>query len=160
MGLLDNLGGLVSELSGQPGAASSAPPGDAKAALVQAVLGMLVHGNEPGGLGGAGGFGGLGGLLQRFQDSGLGPQVASWIGSGANQPITAEQVKSALGDGPLRTLAEHVGLDENEAAAHLSGLLPQLVDHLTPNGQVSEAGMTESGIAGALTSLGHLFANH
>ena len=96
-------------------------------------------------------------LLERFQNSGLGPQVASWIGNGANQPISAEQVKQALGDGPLRTLAEHVGLDENETASHLSGLLPQLVDHLTPNGQMPEGGLPAGGVAGALNSLAHLF---
>jgi uncharacterized protein YidB (DUF937 family) len=157
MGLLDNLGELAGELSGRPAGATDVPPGDAKAALVQAVMGMLLHGNEPGGLGGSGGFGGLGGLLERFQASGLGPQVASWIGNGANQPVSAEQVRSALGDGPLRTLAEHVGLSEDETAAHLSGLLPQLVDHLTPNGQTPDAGMLEGGVAGALSSLGHLF---
>lgn len=159
MGLLDNLGSIAGQLGSQLGGAQGTSSTDPKAALVQAVLGMLVHGNEPGGLGGAGGIGGLGGLLQRFQNSGLGPQVASWIGSGGNQPISPDQVKSALGDGPLKTLAEHAGLDENEAASHLSEVLPQLVDHLTPHGQVPETGLSESGIAGALNSLGHLFGN-
>ena len=157
MGLLDNLAG---QLAGSQGATSAGNP---KAALVQAVLGMLVHGNEPGGLGGAGGFGGLPGLLQRFQNAGLGTQVASWLGSGPNLPVSPDQVKTALtdqaDDGPLRTLAEHSGLDENEVASHLSGMLPQLIDHLTPNGQV-QAGLPEGGIAGAMASLGHLFGNH
>ena len=156
MGLLDNLGGLAGQLGGLQGTNTS---GDPKAALLQAVLGMLVHGNEPGGLGGSGGIGGLGGLLQRFQGAGLGDAVASWVGNGANQPVSPDQVKSALGDGPLRTLAEHAGLDEDEAATHLSTMLPQMVDKLTPNGQPPAAGLPEGGLVGALESLGGLFGN-
>ncbi len=156
MGLLDNLGGLAAQLGGQQGTNAS---GDPKAALVQAVLGMLVHGNEPGGLGGSGGLGGLGGLLQRFQGAGLGDAVASWMSNSANVPVSPDEVKSALGDGPLRTLAEHAGLDENEAATHLSSLLPQLVDRLTPNGQLPANGVHEGGVAGALESLSGLFGH-
>jgi uncharacterized protein YidB (DUF937 family) len=155
MGLLDNLGELAGQLGGSQGATTSADP---KAALVQAVLGMLVHGNEPGGLGGSGGIGGLGGLLQRFQNAGLGDHVASWVSGGANAAVSGDQIKAALGDGPLRILAEHAGLDEDQAAAHLSTLLPQLVDRLTPNGQVPAPGtMPDGGIAGVMESLGHLF---
>lgn len=154
MGLLDNLGGLAGQLGGLQNMNTS---GDPKAALVQAVLGMLVHGNEPGGLGGAGGLGGLGGLLQRFQGAGLGDAVASWLGNGPNAPVSPDQVRSALGDGPLRTLADHAGLGEDEAAGHLSTLLPQLIDKLTPNGQLPANGLHEGGMSGAIDALGHLF---
>ncbi len=125
--------------------------------MLQAVLGMLVHGNEPGGLGGAGGLGGLGGLLQRFQNAGLGDQVASWIGTGTNQPVSPDDIKSALGGGPLQTLAEHAGIDENEAATHLSSLLPQLVDRLTPQGQVSEAPIHQDAIGDVMSTFNNLF---
>ena len=153
MGLLDNLGGLAGQLGGLQGGGANP-----RAALIQAVLGMLVHDNQPGGLGGSGGIGGLGGLLQRFQGAGLGDAVGSWVGPGANQPVSPDQVRSALGDGPLRTLAEHAGMDEDETATHLSGLLPQMVDGLTPNGQLPPAGeVHEGGVAGALESLSHLF---
>jgi uncharacterized protein YidB (DUF937 family) len=154
MGLLDTIGGLAGQMGNLQNDGSNP-----RAALVQAVLGMLVHGNEPGGLGGSGGLGGLGGLIQRFQTAGLGDAAASWIGTGANVPVTADQVKAALGDGPLRMLAEHAGLDEDEAASHLSDLLPQLVDRLTPQGQVPADGIHENGIAGAIGALGHLFGN-
>lgn len=129
MGLLDNLGGLAGSLGGL-GA------NNPKAALMQAVLGMLMRGNAPGGAGGAGGLGGLTGLLERFQNAGLGNAVASWIGTGANQSVSANDVRSALGGGPLESLASHAGLDENATAEHLSGLLPSLIDRLTPHGQV------------------------
>ena len=154
MGLLDTIGGLAGQFGGMQNDGSNP-----KAALMQAVLGMLAHGNEPGGLGGAGGFGGLSGLLQRFQNAGLGDAAASWVGTGANLPVSADQIKSALGDGPLRTLAEHAGLDENEVASHLSGLLPQMVDKLTPQGQVPADGLHSDGLAGAIGALGQLFGN-
>ncbi len=153
MGLLDTIGGLAGQFGNLQGNANP------RAALVQAVLGMLVHGNEPGGLGGSGGLGGLGGLLQRFQNAGLGDAVASWVGTGANQPVSPDQIKSALGDGPLRTLAEHAGLDEDDTASHLSGLLPQLIDRLTPQGQLPANGVHEDGLAGAADMLGQLFGN-
>ncbi len=153
MGLLDTIGGLAEQF-GNPQAG-----GNPKAALVQAVLGMLVHGNEPGGLGGSGGLGGLGGLLQRFQSAGLGNAVASWVGTGSNLPVSADQIKSALGDGPLRTLAEHAGMSEDDAASHLSGLLPQMIDKLTPQGQLPANGIHEGGLAGAVDVLGQLFGH-
>ena len=150
----------VSDASG----ASDAPldPSDAdadhpRAALLQAVLGMLVHGNEPGGLGGSGGLGGLAGLLQRFQGTGLGATIDSWLGDGANLPISAGDVRSALGDGPLRTLAEHAGVDENEAATHLSTMLPDLVDRLTPNGRLPAPDAGAGGVGELVDTLGHLF---
>lgn len=153
MGLLDNVGAALGGVQGEG-------TGDPKAALVQAVLGMLMHGNQPGGLGGSGGLGGLAGLLQRFQGIGLGDAVASWIGSGANTPVSGDQVRAALGDGPLRLLAEHAGLGEDEAASHLSGLLPQIVDRLTPDGRIPDGAddqLHPGGIVGALEAMGHLF---
>lgn len=153
MGLLDTIGGLAGQFGNTQGSANP------RAALVQAVLGMLVHGNEPGGLGGSGGLGGLGGLLKRFQNAGLGDAVASWIGNGSNLPVSPDQIKSALGDGPLRTLAEHAGLSEDDAATHLSGLLPQMIDKLTPQGQLPANGIHEGGLAGAADVLGQFFGH-
>ena len=159
MGLLDTIGGLAGQFGNTQGSANP------KAALVQAVLGMLVHGNEPGGLGGSGGLGGLGGLLQRFQNAGLGDAAASWVGTGSNLPVSADQIKSALSgggpldEGPLRTLAEHAGLSEDDAASHLSSLLPQLIDKLTPQGQLPANGVHEGGLAGAVDVLGQLFGH-
>lgn len=160
MGLLDNLGGMGGQAGGGLRALQGIDTaGNPKAAILQAVLGMLVHGNQPGGLGGSGGLGGLGGLLQRFQGVGLGSAVSSWMGPGANTPVSPEQVRSALGDGPLQTLADHAGVSEDEAASHLSGMLPDMVDRLTPDGQLPENGVHQGGIGGAIDALSHLFGN-
>jgi uncharacterized protein YidB (DUF937 family) len=152
MGLLDNLGGLVGQLGGSS-------TGNPRAALIQAVLGMLVHGNQPGGLGGSGGLGGLAGLLQRFQNAGLGNAAASWVGTGSNLPVSPGDVRSALGDGPLRHLAEHAGLDQDQTATELSAVLPQMVDRLTPNGALPEGDFEPGNLPDAFAQLSDLFGS-
>lgn len=138
MGLMDMLGGLASQALG----GSSPNQGQAPAALVQAVVGML--GNHAQG-------GGLAALVQQFEQAGLGQQVQSWIGTGQNLPISADQVKQALGSGTLGQLAQAAGLSHDDAAAHLAQVLPALIDHVTPQGQVPSGG-----IEGALASLSGL----
>jgi uncharacterized protein YidB (DUF937 family) len=80
--------------------------------------------------------GGLAGFAQQLQNRGLGSQVRSWIATGPNQPVTPEQVRQALGSERVRQLAAGVGLDADAVARQLSVILPQLVDRLTPNGQL------------------------
>jgi uncharacterized protein YidB (DUF937 family) len=89
---------------------------------------------------GAGGvLGGLGGLLDKLQQGGLGNAVNSWIGSGQNQPVTPNQLGSALGPGIIKMLAQKSGLSEDEIRQQLSQVLPGLVDKLTPNGRMPTA---------------------
>jgi uncharacterized protein YidB (DUF937 family) len=81
-------------------------------------------------------LGGLGGLLNQFQQSGLGDVVKSWIGPGQNQPISPNQLGSALGPQIIKALAQKTGMSEQEITAHLSQILPNAVDRLTPNGRM------------------------
>jgi uncharacterized protein YidB (DUF937 family) len=80
--------------------------------------------------------GGLPGLLSKLSEGGLGAQVQSWIGSGANLPISADQIIQALGQGRVGQIAQQLGIDPQQAAAQLAQHLPQIVDHVTPNGQM------------------------
>jgi uncharacterized protein YidB (DUF937 family) len=91
--------------------------------------------------------GGLGGLVSAFEKGGLGQIAQSWVSTGANLPISAEQIQAVLGSGPVAQFAEKLGVDPKMAAGQLAELLPQVVDHLTPNGQVP------SGALGALEGL-------
>jgi uncharacterized protein YidB (DUF937 family) len=85
----------------------------------------------------AGGLlGGLGGLLEKFQQSGHGEVAKSWVGSGANQPISPGQLSTALGPSLIKTLAEKTGMSEQDVTAQLSNILPGFVDKLTPQGRV------------------------
>jgi len=81
-------------------------------------------------------LGGLGGLLNQFQQSGLGDVMKSWIGPGQNQPISPNQLGSALGPQIIKILAQKTGMSEQEITTHLSQILPNVVDTLTPNGRL------------------------
>lgn len=127
MGLMDMVGGM---LGGQ---------GDSKAALVQAAIGMIQ--NHPGG---------LQGLLGQFQQAGLAEHVESWIGSGANQGITADHVQQALSGDQLQAVAQQAGMDPAQASQGLASLLPEIVNHLSPGGSMPDAGQLQQGLGGLL----------
>lgn len=78
--------------------------------------------------------GGLTGLANQLQQKGLGDAVKSWIGNGANLPVSADQIHNALGADTLRDLAKKFGVSTQDIAGKLSNALPQAIDHLTPGG--------------------------
>ena len=92
--------------------------------------------------------GGLAGIVQSLHQGGLGDAVNSWIGTGPNQPVSADQIQGALGGGVLHDLAGRLGVSPETASAHVAEFLPGLINHLTPNGQ-----MPEGGLGGAAASL-------
>ena len=64
----------------------------------------------------------------------MGGTVRSWVGTGANQPLSPDQVHQAFGSDTVKELAAKVGLTPQDLAAKLSAILPQAIDHLTPGG--------------------------
>jgi len=100
------------------------------------------------------GQGGLGGLLQKFEQSGLGEQAKSWVGTSANLPVNADQISAALGSGALGELASKFGISPDQVSGALANVLPKAVDHLTPNGQVAQNG---AGLDSLTSALGGLF---
>ena len=98
------------------------------------------------------GAGGLNSFLEQFRRAGLTDAVQSWIGTGPNQPISAEQVRSALGERRMDTLAQQSGLPKDETGRELAQILPELINHLTPDGKLP-------GIAGLPDMLGDLLAD-
>ena len=80
--------------------------------------------------------GGLGGLLQKFQSAGLGEHANSWVGTGANQPVSGDQISGALGSANIAAMAQKLGINPQVASAGLAALLPVIIDQLTPKGQV------------------------
>jgi uncharacterized protein YidB (DUF937 family) len=83
-------------------------------------------------------FGSVGGLLEELNKSGLGTQVASWLGNGANLPISVDQLRQALGDERVRQLAASFGLPVDQVLAQLSKHLPDAVDQMSPHGTLQE----------------------
>ena len=101
-----------------------------------------------------GNAGGLQGLVAKFQQAGLGEVIGSWIGLGQNQAISGEQLSNVLGSDSLSGLASEYGVDNADAAAQLSRILPGLVDKLTPSGQAPTTGLGNAGdLIGALGGL-------
>lgn len=96
-------------------------------------------------------FGGLAGLIQQFQRAGLDSQISSWISTGKNMPISAEQLLKVFGAGEMQKMASQVGMEPNAFGAELSQLLPQMIDRVTPQGQVPSTGLEDAlGMLGKL----------
>jgi uncharacterized protein YidB (DUF937 family) len=111
--------------------------GGGQADLLGAIIGMLGQGGGQGG-GQAGGLGGLGGLIAKMQQSGLGDVANSWVGTGENQAIAPDQLGNVLGGDVINDLTRQLGMNQGDLLGQLSQMLPQVVDKLTPNGQVPQ----------------------
>ena len=84
--------------------------------------------------------GGISGLQQMFQQKGLGSLVSSWIGTGQNLPLSGDQLQNVLHGSALENIATQSGMNLGQVSSLVSQMLPHLVDKLTPNGQVPDAG--------------------
>jgi len=83
-------------------------------------------------------MGGIQGLTEKFQQSGLGDLVASWVGTGQNQPVTGEQITEVLGQEQVEAISQKANVPAGQGSSILAELLPVLIDKLTPNGQVPD----------------------
>ena len=119
MSLLDQVVGALA--GGESGGGST---------LLQTVL-QLVNNPQTGG---------LEGLIRSFQQGGLGDIVNSWVANGQNLPVSGEQVESVLGGSALQDLAAQLGVSPQQASSSLADVLPQLIDQMTPNGEVPQGG--------------------
>jgi uncharacterized protein YidB (DUF937 family) len=131
MGLLDNIAGQV--LGG----------GGGKSDLLNSVVGLL--GNQQ--------TGGLAGLVQQFAGKGLGEIVNSWVGTGQNMPITPQQIQQGLGSDTIKQLAQKAGVQPDQISSMLAEHLPNVIDKLTPKGQIPQGDITSQ----AMNLLGGLF---
>src|SRR5574343_1728534 len=118
MGLLDSVVGALA--GGQSGGNNG---------LVDVVM-QLIN-NQPGG---------LAGLVQSFPQGGLGEVVNSWVSTGQNLPLSADQIGAVLGGGQLQNIAAQLGVSPEQASGSLADLLPRVVDQLTPNGELPQGG--------------------
>ena len=125
MSLVDQLGQAV---GGMLSGSSNQNP------LLQALTGLLGQNSS---------VGGLAGLVQAFQKNGLGEIVTSWVSTGKNLPVTPQQIQQGLGGDLLSQLASKAGLSADAAGTQLAGLLPDLVDKLTPTGKIEAGGLDQ-----------------
>ena len=145
MGLMDILKGAMAGKKARPSAsAGEGYPADMLGGLLgglgggnpllKMLLPMLMGGGALGGK-----MGGLGGLLSKFQGAGMGDKVNSWVGTGANEPLSEDEVGSALGDDVLGDMAKESGLPQAEVKSGLAKMLPGIVDKLSPTGSMPGA---------------------
>ncbi|NOU41892.1 MAG: DUF937 domain-containing protein [Methylotenera sp.] len=128
MGLFDSLAGAVLSKAG----------GD-KGAMVQVAMDLF---NQNGG---------LEGVIEKFKAGGLAEQAASWVGKGENLPISAEQISQVLGSDAVAGIAAKLGMDTNDISNKIAEYLPQVIDKMTPDGEVNaNSGSLMSAILGMM----------
>jgi uncharacterized protein YidB (DUF937 family) len=132
MALLDS---ILSAVSGKSGASGEANP------LIGILGGLLTQ------------SGGLQGLANKFSQSGQGNAFQSWVGMGENQPISSDQIQTALGSDQVKALAAKMGIDPAQASNVLAEFLPKVVDKLTPAGKIDPGADHQQGLAALLPSL-------
>jgi uncharacterized protein YidB (DUF937 family) len=133
--------------AGQPGAApqpAPSPSGGGTGGGLAGGLGNILKGPLGGLLaGGAAGSvisGGLGDVLKQLQQGGHTDTANSWVGKGDNKPIAPGDLANALGADQINALASQSGLSRDELLNGLSRYLPQVIDHLTPDGRLPTDG--------------------
>lgn len=121
MSLLDSLGSLLGGNQGEGGNS------------LVSIAGQLIQQ-----------AGGVQGLASTLQQHGLGGAVQSWIGNGANQAISGDQLNEVLQksglDSVVNNAASKLGVDPGQLVGQLAQVLPHAVDHVTPNGEVPSSG--------------------
>lgn len=84
-------------------------------------------------------------MLDQFTRAGAGNAAQSWVGSGANQSVSPDQVTQALGPDVIGQIASQLGVGRGDAAGGIAHILPELIDKLTPNGQAPQGGLGSGG---------------
>jgi uncharacterized protein YidB (DUF937 family) len=159
MGLLDAILAQAAGAGGrQAGASASGQAGGLGAIadlvmrnpqIVAAVLAMLNPKDRSVG----GGFG-LDDLVAGFNKGGLGDVMSSWVGGGPNKPIDPASLESILGPDVLGQFARKAGIGHADASSVLAGILPEIVNQMTPQGQVPQGGGLDSVLGSLLGQLG------
>ncbi len=135
--------GLLDDVTRMAGLSASGPGGNS--ALLQGVMKMLGSGDSGGG---------LANIVQGFTKSGFADAAKSWVGTGQNLPISAEQLQQGLGAGRVQELAKSAGLSVGAAASALAALLPTVIDKLTPDGALPESGELQKLLGSVKGALG------
>lgn len=133
MSLFDSIIGTAAEKFGLSS--------DKAGGLLAALLGLITTG-------------GFTGFIDRFRTAGLGDTVNSWITTGDNTPLSNEQLESALGEDTIASLADQAGVDRETATSAMAGMIPSVVDTLTPDGEIPDESGLMARIGGFLSNWG------
>jgi uncharacterized protein YidB (DUF937 family) len=119
--------------------------------LTKLISGMEGAGAPEGAAGQIGGLaqaiqseGGLDAIVGKLRSAGLGGAVDSWVSTGGNQTVDPNRLGEALGPDTVQRLAASSGLSIASLLPMLAAFLPQIVNMLTPNGQVPSGGLNDA----------------
>jgi uncharacterized protein YidB (DUF937 family) len=134
----DLLGGLLGGSGGAGGALGSLLGGSKGGAspltaLLPVVTGMLAGG-------------GLGKIMSGLQSAGLEDKAKSWIAKGENKPLTADEVKQVVPAEKIAEVAQKAGVSHDDAAGLIAQALPAVVDHVSPDGHLPDAGTVDQAL--------------
>lgn len=132
MSLLDTVMGTV---TGKSDGQTEANP------LIAALGGLLTQ------------SGGVQGLMNKFSQAGQGNAFSSWVGTGANQPVSGSQIQQVLGSDPIRALGAKLGIDPAQASQLVAEHPRKFIDQLTPAGRIDPSTNSSQGLASILPSL-------
>ena len=158
MGLLDGLMGQMGQQSGGLGGlmglaesllGGGAVQGQGKSGVAAALLPELLRWVQQ--------QGGVSNALSTLSASGLGAQAQSWISNGANQQMATHQVSQLLGSDQVTQLAAKIGVSPEQIQSVVAMLLPQIINHLTPSGDISNPEESNNILNSALGKLGGIF---
>jgi len=153
--------GLLDEILKQAGGAGGAgvPQGSGLGAIadlvmknpqiLQAAIAMLNPKDTS-----VGGGGGLADVVASFNKGGLGDVMASWVGGGPNKPVDPGALAGALGPDILGQFAKQAGIGSHQAGSVLASILPELVNQMTPKGQVPQGNALDGVLGSLLGQLG------
>jgi uncharacterized protein YidB (DUF937 family) len=160
MGLLD---GIMSQLGQQTGGESGQ---GGLMGLAQSLLGGATQGQGGSGvtaallpeiLGWVQQQGGVSNAISALSASGLGAQAQSWISNGDNQQMASQQVTELMGSDQVTQLAAKFGVSPEQIQSGVATLLPQVINHLTPNGDASNPDESDNLLNSALGKFGSFF---
>ena len=127
MGMLDGLiGSVIGNMMGGAGAAPGAAPGAGAGANPLLNIAFQLMQQQ----------GGLQGLLGTLNSGGMQKQADSWVSQGQNTGVSGDLLKSVLGAGVLGNLGAQHGMDANQVSSGLASMLPELINQMTPQGNV------------------------
>ena len=101
----------------------------------------------------------LGSLVSNFSSNGLSDIVGSWLGSGENELISAEQISELLSSDKISEFASSLGIDEENARVAIADALPNIIDNAT----IGESSIVDTmldkvgGTDGAMNMLSKIF---
>jgi uncharacterized protein YidB (DUF937 family) len=72
--------------------------------------------------------------------------MSSWVSTGQNLPISGNQLQDVLGSDLIQQFAKKLGTSNADVSGGLANLLPDLIDKLTPNGQLPEKDALQKGL--------------